>query len=279
MPIITYWNTTRDQTGQTLSAVATATNMAIQQNVKILLISTSLNDDTMKNCFWHEKKGMLSGIFGASTNLVNQSGIEGLDRIARSNKISSDIIKDYTKAVFKKNRLELLLGITGTKEQYEAIVKQYPEIITLASDFYDYVFVDLDKRIDYGIQKEILKKSDVIVPIISQNPQKIQETIGYFKKVPDVDINKAILTLGRYNSRVKYNAKNISRNMLNSRDIINTVPFNNLLYEASIDGTITDFFYNISKSKGRDENTEFSAELNRLLQDIKYRISISQNRK
>ena len=85
MPIITYWNTSREQTGQTMSAIVTATNMAIQHNMKILLISTSLNDDTMKNCFWREKNNFLSGIFGPNINVVNQSGIEGLDRVVRSN--------------------------------------------------------------------------------------------------------------------------------------------------------------------------------------------------
>ena len=48
MSIVTFWNDSREQTGQTLTAVAVATKMAIERNIKILLISTSINDSTIK---------------------------------------------------------------------------------------------------------------------------------------------------------------------------------------------------------------------------------------
>ena len=278
MPIITYWNTTRDQTGQTLSAVATATNMAIQQNVKILLISTSLNDDTMRKCFEQTKKRGLSAIFGTSTNLVNQSGIEGLDRIVRSNKISPDIIKDYTKVVLK-NRLEVLLGVTGTEEQYNAISKQYLEIIVLASKYYDYVFVDLDKRLSHILQKEILKRSDIIVPIVSQKPTAFEDYFNFFAQIPQITENQILYAIGRYDNRLKYTSKNISRNLLKTKDEIDTIPFNKLLFEASQEGQIVDLLLNIARLKGKDENTEFLEEINRLIKDIKYRINLIQNKK
>ena len=56
MPIVTFWNDERDQTGKTLTAVAVATRMAIERNYKILLISTSFQDPTIKNCFWGRGK-------------------------------------------------------------------------------------------------------------------------------------------------------------------------------------------------------------------------------
>ena len=180
MSIVTFYNSAREQTGQTMSAIAIATNMAIQHNIKILLISTSLNDDTIKNSFWHEKPNLLSGIFGSNANVVNQSGIEGLDRVVRSNKISPDIIKDYTKVVLK-NRLEVLLGVTGTEEQYSNIYDQYLEIVIQASKYYDFVFVDLDKKLSGKVKREILKCSDIIVPIVSQNLITIQNNIDFFK--------------------------------------------------------------------------------------------------
>ena len=278
MPIITYWNTTRDQTGQTLAAIATVTKLAIDQNVKVLLISTSLNDDTIKKSFWSEKKSVLGGIFGTNNNLINQSGIEGLDRIVRSNKISPETIKDYTRVILK-NRLEVLLGVTGTEEQYNAISKQYLEIIVLASKYYDYVFVDLDKRLSHVLQKEILKRSDLIVPIVSQKETAFQEYEKYFEQVPEINPNRILYAIGRYNDKVKFNYKNISRNLLKIKESINTIPNNNLLFEASQDGKVFDLIMNISSLKGKDENTEFLKEINRLIKDIKERISINQSQK
>lgn len=275
MPIITFWNTSREQTGQTLSVTATATNMAIQHNKRILLISTSLNDDTMKNCFWREKNNFLSGIFGANVNVVNQNGIEGLDRIVRSNKISPETIKDYTKVVLT-NRLEVLLGLTGTDEQYHNLCKQYQEIIVLAGQFYDMVFVDLDKRMSKVMQKEILKRSDVIVPMVSQRLDTIKENRNYFSKAPDVNIEKAIFTLGRYNEKSKNNAKNLSRNILKTKEIINTIPYNTLLFDAAQEGDLVDLLLNIARLKGKDENTEFLSEVTRLVNDINSKISQMQ---
>lgn len=275
VPIITFWNTAREQTGQTTSAIATATNMAIQQNLKILLIDTSLNDNTMKNCFWYEKPNILSGIFGANVNLVNQNGIEGLDRIVRSNKITPDLVKDYTKVVLK-GRLEVLLGLTGTEEQYKELCKQYLEIILAANQYYNLVIVDLAKEMDKVLQKEILKKSDIIIQIISQKKETIQENIKYFTKVPDVGINKAIFTIGKYNEKSRYNIKNISRNMAkaqNSVNITNIISQNTLLFDAAQDGNIVDLFLDFSRLKGKDENTELVSQLTMLGNDIKSKLN------
>lgn len=273
MSIVTFYNSAREQTGQTMSAIAMATNMAIQHNVKILLISTSLNDDTIKNCFWHEKGNLLSGIFGSNTNLVNQSGIEGLDRVVRSNKISPDIIKDYTKVVLK-NRLEVLLGVTGTEEQYSNISNQYLEIVMQASKYYDFVFVDLDRKLSGKVKKEILKCSDILVPIVSQNLSTLQNNIDFFQKVPEISMQKAIFTIGKYYDKTKYNAKNISRNILKSRDLINTIPYNILLFEAMQEGRMVDLLLDFARLKGKDENTEFLSELTRLGTDIKNKLSL-----
>lgn len=278
MPIITFWNTSREQTGQTMAAIATATAMSIQHNQKILLISTSLNDNTIKNCFWHEKRGLLSGIFKSNTNIINQNGIEGLDRIVRSNKISPNIIKDYTRVVLK-NRLEVLMGLTGTEEQYANITKQYLEIIVLANQYYDFVIVDLSRDMGNVLQKEILKRTDVIVPIISQRISTIDETINYFSTVPELNIDTALFTIGKYDEKSKYNAKNISRNILNKRDIINVIPYNTLFFDSSQDGELVDLFLNLRSLKGKDENTQFMSEIIRLIENIKIKLAENQNRR
>lgn len=278
MPIITFWNTSREQTGQTMAAVATATAMAIQHNQKILLISTSLNDDTIKNCFWHEKNGLLSGIFKSNTNVINQNGIEGLDRIVRSNKITPNLIKDYTKVVLK-NRLEILMGLTGTEEKYVNLSKQYLEIIVLASQYYDFVIVDLSRDMGKVLQKEVLKRTDVIVPVISQRISTIDDTIKYFSDVPELNIDAALFTIGRYDGTSKYNTKNISRNILKTKTVINTIPYNTLFFEASQEGNVVDLILNLKSLKGKDENSQFMSEITRIIESIKVKLSENQNRR
>ena len=125
MAIITFWNGTEEQCGTTSSAVAFATQVAIEHNIKVLLISTSLNDSIIKDSFWKEtKKSVLSFMTVNNNDAINSNGIEGLDRIIRSNKITPDIITDYTKIVLS-GRLEVLTGIDGTEGQYDLIKDKY----------------------------------------------------------------------------------------------------------------------------------------------------------
>ena len=270
MAIVTFYNLSREQTGQTMSAVATAKNMAIDHNLKILLISTSLNDNTIKDCFWQEKsKNSLAGMLGIKTNLVNQSGIEGLDRIARSNKISPDVIKNYTRVVLK-NRLEILLGLTGTEEQYQNLCKQYFEIITLASKYYNLVIVDLDKRMNIDLRLKILKASDVLVPVISQRLETMKENIDFFSKRTDIPLNKAIFTIGKYDEKSKYNLKNLTRSYLKGDNMLNVIPYNVLLFEASQEGNMVDLILNFARLRGKDENSTFLTETSNLGNNIKY---------
>ena len=87
--------------GTTSSCIAFATEIAIQHNMKVLLVSTAFGDSLISESFWQEKKKKSFSLFGGSTKgkEVETSGIVGLDRMLRSNKLSPDIITDYAKIV------------------------------------------------------------------------------------------------------------------------------------------------------------------------------------
>ena len=123
MSVITFWNSGKEQTGKTMTAVAIASYMAITHNKKILLISTGYNDTKINKCFWNEKKIQKSlGIFGPNTNTGVEEGIEGAMRIMQSNKLSPQIITNYTKIVYKE-RLEVLTSFKGTNSEYQKLKK------------------------------------------------------------------------------------------------------------------------------------------------------------
>ena len=97
MPIVTFWNDSREQSGKTLTAAAIATKMAIERNSKILLISTSVADPTLKNCFLGNGKQKNTNMFTRGSDVAVESGLEGLFKIITSNKLTPSIITDYTK--------------------------------------------------------------------------------------------------------------------------------------------------------------------------------------
>ena len=267
MSVIAFYTNSKDQTGNTISAISLATYLGITKNKKTLFISTALNDNTVREALWPAKKKKRSGLFGPNTSVISENGIEGLDRVIRSNKISPDIITDYTKVALK-NRLEFLLGYRGSKEQYKEIQKQYVQIINMASKCYDTVIVDIDKGLEVKTQFELTNIADVVVAMTTQKLTNITSLITTIAEGVALKKSNTIITLGRYDEKSKYNAKNVSRNVLKQKQILNTVPYNTVLFEATQEGQVIDVFIKFLGLKGKDENTFFLEEIKRLGESI-----------
>ena len=111
MAIITFRSNEMKETGQTLSLVATATQMAIEHNHKILIVSTNFKDVTLENCFWELdrlNKPVTTGKDHMAAVGVD-SGVEGLIKVLVSNKTSTDIVKNYSRTLLR-DRLDILMS-------------------------------------------------------------------------------------------------------------------------------------------------------------------------
>lgn len=273
MAIVTFWNGTNEQCGTTSGAIAFATQVAIEHNIKVLLISTSFNERIIKDSFWKEKKKSTFGMFTNGKSALDNNGIEGLDRIIRSNKVSPEIIKDYTQVVLT-GRYEILLGIEDSQGQYDLMKERYSQIVSLAGKYYDFVIVDLDNHVGQQTVKEILNSSDIIVTTVSQRAKKIEELHDLINKTEVLKKDKTIITLTKYMEDAKYNIKNISRNLLKSKDFVNTIPYNNLFFEASQEASVIDLFLNLTKIREKDTNYFFLQEIKRLYETIQLKLSM-----
>ena len=273
MAIVTFWNDTGEQCGTTSSSIALATQVAYEHNMKVLLISTGFNDEIVKDSFWVEKKKSKFSLFSNNVSGLENSGIEGLDRIIRSNRISPEIIKDYTQ-VLLTDRLEVLLGVEGSSGQYDLIKERYSQIIALAGKYYDLVIVDLDNRIGEQSKIDILNQSDIVVLMISQRAKQIEKIAKMINENKFFKKEKAIITIGKYMEQTKYNAKNISRNILKLRDTVNTIPYNKLFFESTQEGKVIDLFLDCLKVKEKDENYFFVQEIKRLYETIQIKLSM-----
>jgi len=275
MSVIAFYTNCKDQTGNTLSAISLATYLGIVQNKKTLFISTSINDNTIRQAYWGTPPKKRSGLFGPNTNVISENGIEGLDRVIRSNKIAPDIITDYTKVALK-NRLEFLMGYRGSEEQYRTIQKQYLQISNMASKCYDNVIIDIDKKLDMKTRFELTNAADVVIAMTTQKLENIRDLITTMNDGVALKKQNSIITLGKYDEKSKYNAKNISRNILKQKDTINTIPYNTILFEAVQEGQIIDMFIKFLGIKGKDENTFFIEEIERLKNSIEDKIKEQQ---
>lgn len=272
MSVVTFWNSMKEQSGKTMSIAAIATYMAIERNYRILVISTTNNEDELKRCFWEEKKRKRNlGIFGPNASVEVQNGIEGLARIIRSNKIEPEIITNYTKVVFK-DRLEILLGSERKISGVDEFGKVYAEIIPIANQYYDLVFVDLDENIDDITRKEILHDSDIIVVNMSQRLRSIEKFKELRQENPQLSAKKFLLLVGRYDKFSKYNSKNITR-FLGEKNQILTLPYNTLFFEACEEAGVPDLFLKFRKNlDSEDRNAFFIQEVKRASENIMYRL-------
>ena len=142
MPIITFWSNNEKAIGQSVSAAITATVMAMEHNYKVLLMSADFDNDTIENCFGAQesnKEIVKTLVRRPQINL--DSGINGLIKLADSNRVTPDVIQDYTKIIFK-NRLEVLYSPVDSNGRN--FMPEFKNILQNASRYYDYVFMHVD---------------------------------------------------------------------------------------------------------------------------------------
>lgn len=277
MPIITFWSddVTRE-TGKTTSIAAIATKTAIEHNLKILLLPTDYCDDSLEKCFWNLNERKASEInlknVSKTRTVVFEPGVEGLAKAVFSNRLSPELVHNYTKTIFKE-RLEFLPTIKNSQRDiYRSIMPIYKDIIKSAEKYYDLVFVDLNKGSGTEFINEVLGISELIILNVTQNMDMIDNFIELRKANPNFKGKNVMLLLGRYDRDSKYNAKNIAR-YIGEKKEINTVPYCTSLFEATIEGKVADLFLKLRIIDSNNYESFFLSEvlktINKILSSVK----------
>lgn len=272
MAVITFKSNEQKETGQTLSLVATATQMAIEHSYKILIVSTNFKDQTLENCFWELdrlNKPIINNQGHATVGV--DSGIEGLIKVLASNKTSNEIVKNYSKTVLR-DRLDVILSpITEDYQEYTNIASNYPEVLKMADRYYDLVFVDLSNRMHEQEAQSIIDVSDVVIVSLTQRLKNINDILElrendeFFKK------RNVMLLLGRYDAHSKYNIKNVTRYMKEKKQML-AIPYNTLYFEACSEAKVVDYFLRLKNIDETDRNHTFISEVNRVDDAIIYKL-------
>ena len=278
MSVITFTNSEKEETGKTMSLVAIATYMAVNYNNRILIISTTNTEDKINACYFAEQRTRNARlkILGARTNsLETESGMEGLAKMARSNKLTPEVITNYTKVVFS-NRLEVIPGVDKNKihselNEEKIIDEEYISLINVAKMYYDQVFVDLDYNLTDGVRQNIIENSDLVIENTTQNLKSV-EKLRIRKENNQLVSPKTLILVGRYDNNSKYNIKNITR-YLGEKNKVLAVPYNTLFMEAANEAGVADFFIGLKKIMNSDQqNALFAEEVQRATEAILYRL-------
>lgn len=268
MSVVTFWNAMEKECGQTLSAIAIATYMAMEHNYRILLIDACFHDNTMEKAFWKKRENKaLKELTGGKIDI--SSGAEGLISAVASNKATPEIITNYTRIVFK-NRLDILLGLkTEIRQDHEKSMMLYKDLINTANKYYDIVFVDLSKGTTKPSSEAILKISDVVLYTMPPNLNNIDKYKELrLNKNSIVSKQKVMPLLARCDESSSYNIKNTTR-YIKEKYTIATVPYNVRYMEATNEARTASFITNIKLSKSAlNVNGNFFEELGRTAQMI-----------
>ncbi|MBR3511825.1 MAG: hypothetical protein IKN74_02580 [Clostridia bacterium] len=280
MAIITFWSGLRRSNGQTLSTVATATQMAVEHNLRCLLINGSFDDDSMERCFWSAKqKAAASSFLETKGKLDIGSGAEGLVSAVASNKTTPEIISNFTKVVFK-DRLDVLPGLkTKIFADFEKSMMLYKDLINAANKYYDVVFVDLPKGLDRDFIKAILDMSSLIVYTLPQNLAIIDNYMEDVKKYDVLKKGNLMPLVTNAFEASKYNAFNI-RKYIGYKQAIGFIPVNVAFMEAASEAGVSNLFIKARLSTNKtDPNVlfvksvdDFCKKLIQKLQDLKYTV-------
>ena len=272
MAIITFKGNEVKETGQTLSLVATATQMAIEHSYKTLIVSTNFKDQTLENCFWElDKLNRPVVDINGHTAVGVDSGIEGLLKVLASNKTSPEIVKNYSKIVLK-DRLDVMLSPrTEDYQEYIHICNEYPEVLKVANRYYDLIFVDLTSRMQEDVAQSIIDVSDIIMFNMTQRLKSINDFLELKETNEFYRSKKVLPIIGRYDGFSKYNIKNITRYMKEKKNVL-AIPYNTLFFESCSEGKVVDFFLRFKTLNEEDRNQSFIKEVNRVDDSIIYKL-------
>lgn len=281
MAIITFWNDNTGKIGQTHSAIAIASFMAVEHNYKILLMSTRYNDKVSFQAFGGESAVKTVNLITNNTKSMDlESGLEGMAKLTASNRLAPEMVPNYTKVVYK-NRLEVVAAPRDNKDvDYDRVYNSCKDILNVAKKYYDIVFVDLNNSFDNNNTKEIIKMSDIVILNIEQKPSEIQKLMNLQKDTETFNPKRILKLINNYDRKSKYSSKNIARELGEKKEIL-TVPYCNLFSESVQEESAADFFLNVrvKRLEGSEDRTSFFIhELKRDVDSIIYKMQELQMR-
>ncbi len=250
--LVSFWSTHHGQAGVTTNLISLSLAISLSKNLRVLVSHTQYGESSLERALVSDIEEYLGGA-------LSNYGLEPVLRLAKNGLLNTDNFSDYTIPLLKNNGYDLLIGTRkqnlseGEKKNYEDTMLQ---ILKMANDKYDLTFVDLAGGLMNELSQRALLMSDIVVININQNNYSLEK----LKEADFIDKikGKVIYCIGRYDSGIKSNVKNIARRH-KLKNII-SVPYSPRLIDVINRGDIVEYFGRniLNKKKG---NTPFFKEI------------------
>ena len=262
MAKVVFWSPEEGYSGCTHVALAVSSLMGISHKTSCLIIDANCNGKKIESSYTLYDDLMNTNGFSDSN-----MGMNAIMRLIKSNKLSPEVIQNYSKPVLK-GRLDVMYSASAnTDTEAREILSYMPLVVNNANENYDVTFIDLPKGATDDSVIKILSEANIVVCVIPQEVTKLNEA---FKKINDIDALKnktKLLVLGNYESCSKYNVFNIKLKY-KIQDPIYVLPHNYLFADACNDGSVLDFLYKNINSPAKDYNGEFIQKTTEIVNEI-----------
>lgn len=260
MSTVAFWGPVHGQVSNTSNLVAASSVLAIEEDVRVMITQTQLAHSTLESAFLKDQdEGDLLAF--------SETGLDGLERLARSKRLTAEKVADYTIPVLQ-GRLELLLGSAKPRNMIEANTNSVLDtIFTVAKEHYDYCFIDVHSGTQNMMTKRVLDEADLIVVNLNQNIQLLNRFFNKEDWLEALDYKPYVIVLSQYDPASQYSVKNIKRRY-NCKQPILTVPYNTAFRDSCNDRNTIEYFLRAKNFTKNNENAFFMKELKKLVNQI-----------
>ncbi len=262
MAKIVFWSPEEGASGCTHTAIAVSSLLGITHNVSSLLIDANSNSKKIASSFTLYDDLVNTNGFN-DTNL----GMNAIMRLIKSNKLSPDIIQNYSKPVLKGKMDVLYSAIANTTTEARENLLSMPLIAKNADDVYDLVFIDLPKdTTDDGVIR-VLSQADIVVCVVPQEVEKLSRVLKKMRDIDEIKDKKVIYVLGNYEQDSKFSISYVKMNYKLPEPLY-VLPHNYLFTDACNDGNVFDFFYRNINANAKDYNGRFILRTTEIVEEI-----------
>ncbi|WXR61387.1 hypothetical protein WG909_13945 [Peptostreptococcaceae bacterium AGR-M142] len=156
----------------------------------------------------------------------------------------------YTKSI--SANLDILDNLSDDKNLKENLNSQIKNILEVAKELYDYIFIDLDSNLKYS--KEILKLSDFYLYLVNQNYNYLNTLEKELDHLKDID-TKGNIIINKFKKDYTHLNESVIRKIFKSQGISNdffVVPSNNFIDKACMQSNLLEFLQDEFKYDSSD---------------------------
>lgn len=231
-----FWSTHHGQACTTANTAGIACATALLRKKKILAANTHARCHSLERCLFPSRD-----LAGFDTGDFANHGMDALLRLSRNGRLQGAMVPDYTWALLRENRLDVLPGTDKPALPDGDGAMRILDVFKAAKGFYDYVFVDMQSGIETDGTLPLLRSVDCRLICLNQNANLLDAWFSNRTIREQVETDKTLFLLSRYDPAVGSTPADIARKHGIARSRIFTIPYSAALMQACNMGCVYDF--------------------------------------